>query len=54
MTEPLSTIIGAKILDQLLGKAVGKTLDTVLAARPRRSRTPGLSWTRRPPSARCA
>ncbi len=30
MTEPLSTIIGAKILDQLLGKAVGKAIDTTV------------------------
>lgn len=30
MTEPLSTIIGAKILDQLLGKAIGKGVDGLL------------------------
>lgn len=30
MTEPLSTIIGAKILDQLLGQAIGKGVDGLL------------------------
>ena len=32
MTEPLSTIIGAKILDQLLGLAIGKGVDGLLGS----------------------